>query len=266
VAMFRTLFSLLVLSVVASASIGAQNPQSAPATRAIAGTVLSESSQPIPDAEVLLLDSAGTVIRTTTTSEAGGFTLVLTVGQSYIIQIRKLGHQLHRWESGVVEAGKPMSMPFLMQRVAPVLDTVSVRGTKKGSALTRLSLSANEINPKRFYSAAGAVIRLRPMMLGDHIHECGVVREIYVNGVRRTPAPFAPRPSFGTQMQLDTARLRAKMTAEEFRTFMSLIGVLDDIRAGDVQEIRYANCWDRTVPIQLRDAIFVTLKPGAKLR
>jgi len=201
-------------------------------TGTVVVTVVDSLVQPIGGADLILTgaDSGATkgVTKTIRVGDGGIGVIGGVPAGHYVLTVRKVGYRPSTRDDLPITAGDTAKVMLMLQLGKVELEKVKVTG-RKGSALARPDLMADEINTKYVWSIRDALNRYRPGIIAPQCESLPV--KVYVNGVRRD---F----KFGRD-------------------------ILEDIRSEEMQEVHYVSCTDTKVPIDMTNALFVVLKPKA---
>jgi hypothetical protein len=270
-------------------------------TATLVGRVVDTSGTAVADAEVVVTragDSA--VVGTGTSNKRGNVTLKrLPAGGSYAVTARKIGYGAAR---GTVQfqAGDTLYVDFELPPLAVVLAPITVTGRRN-----RLSIAADQFNPKHYRDALSLLVDRRRDMLGDP-DRCPLPdsllggpgydstlrinvnsrlsilgtdskgdsilrvlrRRLWLDSVRYYSAMAVPNLPFvqrvyvnGVRVDWPKVRIGDKLQPVPGRT---VVEELQRIPADQIAEIRYADCWDQSVPFYMQYALYVTLKPPSR--
>jgi hypothetical protein len=239
---------------------------------------------------VLAIDSASVVRATTLTSSDGAFTLTgLAANTQYRFTVRKIGFSAGTMQLTTQQGNDTLWFDVQLQGAAQALKAVQINST----ANPAYRVDSAEIAKHGVIDALDVVLKLRPRMLGDAYKECRpdtshigspVPPSLSRFGDSGKISPYSSRALHDTQVMFDTslamhygAVLLPRMsnpsdTLGKIPTKLYINGVLHDewgmknilshIQPEDVAEMHYIDCWDTTVPMMLRNVLFVNLKPG----
>lgn len=172
-------------------------------------------------------------------------------GKRYAVTARKIGYAP---ASVPIDPrpGDTVTVTLALQHSA-MLDTVRVTASQLPSKDYMLDGAEITRSTRSIHDALDAVAKLRPQMLGDGGRGCPVVKNVWVNGTRvwwQIPRPGEPP----APMVVHIPRI---LVDEGYES------VLQRIKPEHIAQMRYANCWDTSVPeIGTDNALYITLKPG----
>jgi hypothetical protein len=283
--MFSRLLSLLgafVLLPLASMA-RAQDAQHAFAH----GMVVDSHKAPLAEAEVLVLDSANKVVGTGRTDNTGEFTLGgLIPKTAYLFSVRKIGFTAGAAKMVTPQAGDTLWVDVMLQGATPQLNAVNVTA----NANAAYHIDSTEIAKQAVENGLDVVLKYRPRMLGDAYKECRPDTSHLGPPVPPTPlAPLPGRPGIRVPASIQSLTFfdtslaahgyppppRLSNPADTLGKSPPLLyvngvlhsewgmkNILADIPAEDIAEMRYIDCWDTAYPLQMRNALFIVLKPG----
>ena len=272
-------------------------------TAVLMGRVMDTSGTAVADAEVVVARASdSTIVGTATSNKKGNLTLKrLPAGGPYAITARKIGYGAAR---GTVDfqAGDTLYVDFELPPLAMVLAPITVTARRN-----RLSIAADQFNPKHYRDALSLLVDRRRDMLGDpeqcplpdpilggpsndDISRVGINNRLTILGtggkqdsvwrrLRRRPwldslryalevrdIPYVQQLYVNGQ-RIDWPKIKGPqlINGSVVDTFLAPPGrsVVDELRripADQIAEIRYADCWDRSVPFYNQYALYVTLK------
>jgi hypothetical protein len=259
------------------------------------GMVVDAQKHPVQDAEVLAVDPANVVRATTMTTSDGAFTLTgLAFHTTYQFTVRKIG-----FSAGTVRLTTPQendTLWFDVQLESAVQTLKSVQVTSIANPAYRID--AAEIAKHGAVDALDVVLKLKPRMLGDAYKDCRPDTSHLGAPLQPSFPSFGGTPMRGKSPFSDTTMRHLRNTQVMFDTSLALrygaaplpqmsnpsdtLGkvptklyingvlhelegmknVLSHIPPEDIAEMHYIDCWDNTVPLMFRNALFVNLKPG----
>ncbi len=249
----RALFSMLAYAVLVSPRlVSAQQPQH-PIVR---GVVVDSTNHPLKEAEVIATDSTNAIAATVRTDKNGAFIIRdLTPKTPYIFTARQVGFARGVSEPIPLSANDTLNLRFVLDAVTASLPTVSV--IAKIEPVYRID--AAEIAKHSAVDALDVVLNYRTRMLGD----------VY-KGCRPDTSHLTFRPARGSAILPKLAHPSDTLGQRPPRIFVNgmphdeigMKDVLSRIPSEDIAEMRYVSCDDTTLPVLLRNALFVILKPG----
>lgn len=249
----RSLMTIVSLVSLASGAMLPMRAAHAQASRPIprALRVVDDSLGPIERATATLFDSLGRTVRVVSTDGAGVAPLVPGDSSARRATVRRVG-----FVPVTVSFGTPAAdtMIVRLERSVAVLDEVVTSGRRTSKDY---SVGAREIaaSTRGLYSALDVLTKLRPQMLGDGMRQCGAANKVWINGVR---VYFFPG---GTDSPATHEHGRPHGSA--FAQHYAIVDtVLSTIHAGDLEEVKYTNCWDKQPEGIERDALYIVLKNG----
>jgi hypothetical protein len=193
---------------------------------------------------------------------------------SYRVVVRKVGY-IETARLLPVAPGDTLTVAVRMGRLPREMDTVRV--TERQLPSRKYFLGADEImaSTRPIDDAYDAIRALSPVIFtGDGARLCGRVQSVWINGKRWTDSPLGMRgvsvdhtravDSRGPPpRQMLPAFLLAPPPRPDLLGTRSVMGLLMNIKKEHIDQIKYVNCWDTSMPgIGGMDAVFVTLKPG----
>ena len=246
----------VALSLALSATAQAQHPHQ-PTGPLVRGVVVDSANDPIRGAEVSALDSTNKVVATTHTDTTGAFVLRgVTPNVPYVYAARHVGFARGASKPIPLRAIDTLNLHFTLDQASVTLPGVIVSG--KINAAYRID--AAEIAKHPAVDALDVVLTLRPRMLGDAYKECRPDTSHYTFGVPRAhvilPRLASPSDTLG---QLPPNLYINGVLHNE----LGMKNILSRIPVEEIEEMRYIDCHDTSVPFQYRNSLFVILKPGA---
>jgi hypothetical protein len=230
-------FVLATELVCVAAPAAAQKPttdRQAPARGVrITGVVRDSSGTPVENATVLWITGHSETRTVAATDGAGRFRFEVPHDTlEHEILVRRIGfrpgHAFLRLRDTVTKTVE-VQLRRLVQTLAPVVVEERQSWRERTYFVDSESVLADG---RPMYDAFDIARKLRPAMLGDRARNCRGVKHLFVNGRRQSLGMIA-------------------------------LAMLRDIDAQHVLEMRYVNCWDKSMPgVAGQDAIHVILKPG----
>jgi len=153
------------------------------------------------------------------------------------------------------------ALNVVLEQLSVSLDTVRTEADRLASKNYLLNGRDITQSSRPIYDAFDAVRKLRPNMLGDRGRLCPHVSNVWINGRRvfwnaalLTRRVYTDPAPGSRSVSPPRSRVSAGPDADS---------VLRTIKAEHIDEIRYVNCWDTSMPqLGTNDALFITLKPG----
>ncbi len=222
-------------------------------------TVAGSDGAPL-DATTLLIVKQGVGAMLTGSTDAKGHYTFLVPHDSgrYSLLARKIGFA--PVETSLFGDGRDtVNINLILTPASPnELPSVRVEASARGKNYFLDSAEIASTRGRTIRDAYDALRKLRPDMLGDK-GRCPSepVDNVWVNGRRvLSMARFTGAAQGGPVHVVRRAR---KATPEP-----DLVdSVLASVRAEDIAEIRYVNCWDRSMPgLGTNNAVYIVLKPG----
>jgi hypothetical protein len=266
----------LAASVLGPTSVAfGQGPDSVKVSAAaLVGRLIDTSGAAIADAEVLVArpgDSA--VVASGTSNTKGSVTLLrIPAGGPYTVMARKIGYGAAR---GTIQfkAGDTLYVDFELPPVGAVLAPITVTVRRN-----RLMITADQFDPKQYRDALDVLVSHRRDMLGDPDRcplpdiyprsDAGMRRRPWLDTLQHYPVVLEPDLPYVQQLyvngvRVDWPKMRVgnRVQSVPGRT---VVAELRQIPADSIAEIRYADCWDESVPLHMRYALFVVLKPPSQ--
>jgi hypothetical protein len=251
------------------------------------GTVVDSAKRPLDQAQIIVSDATHPRIQTVETDSTGNFVIHgLNPETQYTFSIRKIGYLSASSQLATPQAGDTLWFDAILQPATSQLGAVNVT-TKLNPAY---HIDAAEIAKHPVLNALDVVLKYRSRMLGDAYKECRP--DTSHLGPPQPPAMLPAPPGFPkfhtpagveSQTYFDTSlaahgyppppRLADPSdTLGKRPPYLYVNGILHtewgmknllaEIPAEDIAELRYVDCWDKSVPERLRNALFVILKPG----
>jgi hypothetical protein len=193
--------------------------------------VRDSARAPVADAEVSILKHLVSTGFSGRTDAEGTIRLTLPLDTvDYEIVVRRIGF---RRTSRFVAArtAAPVEISIVLARAPQQLAPVTVN-ERESFKVREYYIDANTIaeSDRPFFNAYDIVRKLRPAMLGDRARLCRG-SSLWINGARvRFPSPQT---------------------------------VLTEIKPEHVEEMRYVNCWDTSMPgVRGSNALYLVLKYG----
>ncbi len=304
---------LVIFALGSSSSASGQVRDSAKVfTATLVGRVIDTSNSAVAGAEVVVTrasDSA--VVGTATSNKKGNVTLKqLPAGGPYIVTARKIGYGAAR---GTVQlqAGDTLYIDFELPPFAVTLAPLTVTARRN-----RLSIAADQFDPKHYRDALSLLLDRRRDMLGDPercappdprlggpgkdslvtarvrikdnltvlgLPQGGTKKDSLWRKLQRRPWLDSLRYAFDVRdipyvqqlyvngQRVDWSKVQGPqlVNGRIVDTFLAPPGrsVVDELRnipADQIAEIRYADCWDQSVPFYMQYALYVTLKPPSR--
>ncbi len=213
--------------------------------------VSDEQRRPIASVRVDIRPDAGGTLLTVYTDSAGRQTIrLVSTAARYEYSARRIGY-VAATGSFSVAPGAAVDVAVTLTHAVQQLD--AVRTTARENLMS-YSITADQIahSGRDDQDAYNVLSRSRLNMLGDKMRECPYVEYIWINGERLALAPWE------AVVPLQRTRKPVPMSHSPPNSPLTLI------KPQHIAEIRYANCWDTTVPNSpfYHNALFVTLKPG----
>lgn len=257
-----------------------QVPDSAKGSAAaLVGRVVDTSGAAIADAEVFVARAGdardSSVIATATSNKKGSVTLNrIPPGGPYTILARKIGYGAAR---GTVQfsAGDTLYVDFELPPVGVVLAPITVTVRRN-----RLLITADQFDPKHYRDALDVLVSQRRDMLGDpgrcplpdiyprERDNSDMRRRPWLDTLQHYPAALEPDLPYVQQLYVNGERVDWPKTRIGNRVQTvpgrTVVAELRQIPADSIAEIRYADCWDTSVPVHMRYALFVVLKPPSQ--
>lgn len=251
---------------------------------------------PLAQARVLVIDSAHTVVSVVRSDSNGSFTVPgLAPHTTYTFSVQKVGFVGGTAKFVTPEAGDTLWFDVMLQQAPPQMTPVAVTA----KANPAYHIDSAEIAKHPVQNALDVVLRYRPRMLGDAYRECRPdtshlgppipprIQPLSVPmmgpGGRRVQFDTNPPASVQSQTYFDTslaahgypppprlsnpADTLGKLPPNLYvngvlHSELGMKNILSDIPAEDIAEMRYIDCWDTSFPQQMRNALFIVLKPG----
>jgi hypothetical protein len=235
-------------------AIRAQQPQ--PQAPVVHGVVVDADNNPITGAEVSALDSTNAVVATVNTDKHGAFILNgVAPTVPHVFAARKVGFARGASKPITLRAIDTLDLHFTLDPVSATLPTVVVTATMNPAYY----IDATEIAKHAVVDALDVVLMLRPRMLGDAYKEC---RPDTSHLTFRAPRMSLPLPQLASPNDtIGQIPTRLFINGIE-HAIPRMKDILSQIQAEDIDQMRYVDCHDTTVPPQLRNVLFVVLKPG----
>jgi hypothetical protein len=259
--------------------------QRRPAPAVVIGQVVDSGGVGVDGAEVMILSPDDKPVTEATASDSRGNFKFPRVppGGPYTFIARKLGYKPARGRGIHVPAGDTLRLRFVLNPTVVVLDPLFVKGRRK----SRSSLFADEFasKVKIYRNALNLMAWYRPYMLGDP-EFCSPPDSFGLpvqDRIRFRPTRNLSFYTGGSQHQvkrswLDSLRfgngmddpnlpyvrqiyvngLRVDQPNNPMRTPARM---LRSIPSEHIAEMHYIDCWDKTMPLGMQYAIFITLKP-----
>ena len=271
-------FRSVVGAIVAGAAFAAaplDGQQPAPRAAIVHVQVADTAGSPLPGVTLTILRTRQQeALFVGTSDNAGKHTFSFTPESvNYQIVVRKVGY-IQTARLVPVRPGDTLALTLRMARLPPQLDTVKV--TERQLPSKRYFLGSAEImaSDKPIDDAYDAIRELSPVMvMGDGARLCRGVSSVWINGQRWTNTP-PPDPGVTVDhTPAGSMRPPPRALPPAFRMApppspmalgtRSVMGLLMAINKEHIEQMRYVNCWDTSMPgIGGMDAVFVVLKPG----
>ena len=284
--------------LVAAGSLWSQ--ETAAQTAIIRGTVSGGEGEPLEGVVVTLEDpdADATVVTRGVTGSRGQYWIAgVTEGSGYRLVFARLGLKTVRREDLSVAAGDTLTVDAQLAEEAIELDSMVVRGGGRSplDARVRAPVTAAEIRRLAGIVTAQDLLRtLRPNAIASRVRECTRMElKVFIDGVR-TDWPmdtlFFTRASEEVQQRLLSdvplflQRLVKRSTRSsptdsnpfaEDRPAAGREGVappqanmyavwlaLGKLRAEEIDKAEFLDCMDMSVPVLMRNAIWITTKRG----
>ncbi len=277
-----------VLMVPAGAAAG-QDPagfRALPAT--LVGRVTDSAGAVIAEAEVILVRSSDSaVVKSAKSDRKGKVKLTdLPAGGPYTVTARTIGYGPAQ---GQVElrAGDTLYIDFELPPLVTTLAPITVTARR-----SRSRISEGEFNLKHYRDALSLLVDRRRDMLGDP-ERCPLPDPVFggpgpdstgrfavtdrltvLGGAvpsRKRPWLDSLRFAFGTpdlpyvqQLYVNGVRMDWKKVNGQSIPGRTVVEELRRIPLDQIAEIRYVDCWDQSVPLYQRYALYVVLKPPSR--
>lgn len=215
--------------------------------------VIDQQQAPVADAEIdILSDNVHITLRT---SPDGRLSTTLPERAApYTYSVRKIGFEA---QSGELQSSVASSLNVNVVLVRSVRQLDTVRTDARTDA--RMDVRSHTLNADQIARSGrndpdiyDALRGLRPSMWGGQMAGCPYVQYLWINGER---IPLAP---WEAVIPLQSASVHVPMPHSPPNSPLTLI------KPQFISEIRYVDCWDRTLPNRdyYRNALYVTLKAG----
>lgn len=281
--------AVLVAGGLATTGLAAQQADSVKARPAtIVGHVIDSTGAAIADAEVLVTrggDSA--LVKTGKSNKRGNVVLRdIPAGGPYILTARKLGYGPARGEVRLRD-GDTLYVDFELPPYAVALAPIIVKARRN-----RYVLTADDLKPKIYRNALEALAWRRKDMLGDpewcsppdsfnqptrdrtriklndrmqfysakgDEHLSGIAKRPWLDSIRF--GSFFDDVSLPYVKRVYVNGIRADVPGDPIRTPAR---VLRETPSERIEEMRYVDCWDSTMPLGMQYSLFLVLKPPSR--
>jgi hypothetical protein len=213
--------------------------------------VADEEGRPVANVRLDIRPDSGGIVLTVYTDTAGRQTIRLaSTAARYEYSARRIGY-IASIGSFSMAPGAAVDVAVTLTHAVQELD--AVRTTARENLMS-YSITSDQIasSGRNDQDAYNVLSRSRLNMFGDKMRGCPYVEYIWINGQRLALAPWE------AVVPLQRTRKPVPMSHSPANSPLTLI------KPQHIAEIRYANCWDTTVPNSrfYHNALFVTLKPG----
>ena len=280
--------------LVAAGSLWSQ--ETAAQTAIIRGTVTGGEGEPLEGVVVTLEDpdADATVVTRGVTGSRGQYWIAgVTEGSGYRVVFARLGLKTVRREDLSVAAGDTLTVDARLAEEAIKLDSMVVRGGGRSplDARVRAPVTAAEIRRLAGIVTAQDLLRtLRPNAIASRVRECTRMElKVFIDGVR-TDWPmdtlFFTRAEPDVQQRLldgvplflqrlvlsrsrvgsmnrddEAAREREGIAPPQSNMYAVWLA-LGKLRAEEIDKAEFLDCMDMSVPVLMRNAIWITTKRG----
>lgn len=251
----------------------------------VIGKVIDTTNVPLSGVEIMVLEGDRPIVQSVTSDSLGRFKLRrVPVGGPYTFIARKMGYQPSRG-GGIRVSGDTLQLRFVLHPVVVVLQDIRVKGRRDRYGLSEDDIASK--SKKGYHDLLDLIAWQRPFMLGDP-YMCSpldslgnpipdeprirITRNLVFGpgqgGRKSRPADAVrfyngidddisgPRLSFVRHIYING--MQVDIPNDPFHTPWR---ILRAIPMQHVAQMRYIDCWDRSVPIWMQYSLIVTLKP-----